>query len=147
MIFAGGCHCGCIEIELATHSEPSRIDVRACQCSFCRKHNSRAIGDPNGRIVIRINDPQNLSSYEFGLRTATYLVCRRCGVYVAAVTKEEPLRAIAILNALRDHERFTQPARPVDYSNESREERLSRRRLNWTPANMLISDRPLHPSP
>jgi hypothetical protein len=146
MIFAGGCHCGCIEIEFATDREPSRIEVRACQCSFCRKHNSRAIGDPDGRIVMRINDADALSTYEFGLRTAAYLVCKRCGVYVAAVTKEEPLRAIAIVNALRDHERFSRPARPMDYGNESREERLSRRRLNWTPASIVTSDRPRIPS-
>lgn len=137
MIFSGGCHCGCIEIEFATEIDPSRLEVRACQCSFCRKHDSRAVGDPNGRIAIRVNDPATLSSYEFGLRTATYLVCGRCGVYVAAVTKEEPLRAIAIVNALRDHERFSQPARAVDYGNENREERLSRRRHNWTPATVM----------
>lgn len=141
MIFAGGCHCGCIEIELATESDPSQIDVRACQCGFCRKHNSRAVADPGGRIVIRIADPEHVSRYEFGLRTAIYLVCKRCGVYVAALTKEAPLRAIAIVNALRDHERFSRPARPMDYGSESREERLARRRRSWTPASIVDAGR------
>jgi len=141
MIFAGGCHCGDIVIEFATEIDPARMEVRACQCGFCRKHASRAIGDPNGMIVIRAGDPAHLSRYEFGLRTASYLVCRRCGVYVAAITKTEPFRAIAIVNALQDQARFTQPARPVDYSNESREDRLDRRRRNWTPASIAVADR------
>jgi hypothetical protein len=138
MNFAGGCHCGRIEIEFETAIEPSQMDVRACQCSFCRKHNSLAISDPNGRVVIRIAGAEAQSSYEFGLRTAAYIVCGRCGVYVAAVTRQESSRAIVVLNSLRDRERFAQSARPVYYDNESREERLARRQRTWTPATIAV---------
>jgi hypothetical protein len=139
MSFTGGCHCGNIEIEFETDIEPSLIEVRACQCSFCRKHNGLAMSDPNGHAAIRIDRAELLSSYEFGLKTAIYVVCKRCGVYVAAVTREEPTCAIVILNALDDRERFTQPPRPVDYGEEDRTARIARRHRNWTPATVKIA--------
>jgi len=56
MKFTGGCHCGNIEIELTTDIPPSEIEIRACQCSFCRKHNSRTVSDPHGQVSIRLED-------------------------------------------------------------------------------------------
>ncbi|MEX2200497.1 MAG: hypothetical protein WD711_03810 [Dongiaceae bacterium] len=138
MNFTGGCHCGRIEIDFETAIEPSQMDVRACQCGFCRKHNSLAVSDPNGQIVIRIAGAEAQSSYEFGLRTAAYIVCGRCGVYVAAATLQAPRRAIVVLSSLRNRERFAQPARPVYYDNENREERLARRQRTWTPATIAL---------
>ena len=137
MKFAGGCHCGSIEIEFSTELTPSEIDVRACQCSFCRKHYSRAVSDPNGSAVISVRNSAQLVLYEFGLRTARYVLCGGCGVYVAAITNAEPMRAIVIVNSLRDHQRFTKPLRPADYDAERREERIARRRSNWTPAAII----------
>jgi hypothetical protein len=135
----GGCHCGNIAIEFESAVDPAEIEVRACQCAFCRKHASRAVADPAGRVAIRVADAGELQRYAFGLRTAAYLVCRRCGVYVAAVAEGEgELRAIAIVNALDDHRRFTRPSVPVDYDAEDRGARVARRRARWTPATLTI---------
>ncbi len=141
MKFTGGCHCGNIEIEFTTDIPPSEIEIRACQCSFCRKHNSRTVSDPRGQVCIRLEDPARVSFYEFGLRTAAYLVCATCGVYVAALTRQEPRRVIVVLNSLRDHEMFSQPVLPVEYDDESRKARLARRQSTWTPAAIIGSDR------
>jgi len=137
MKYHGGCHCGAIGIEFETAIDPAAIEVRACQCGFCRKHNGLAVSDPAGRVTIRILDSTNCSPYEFGLRTAEYLICCRCGVYVAAITVEEPKRAIVILNALEDAALFTQPPRAVDYDAETRADRIARRHRNWTPASLV----------
>ena len=78
------------------------MELRACRCSFCRKHNTRAAADPKGQITITVTDPALLNRYSFGYRTAEYLLCRDCGVYVAAVTldSEASPRALVIVNAL-----------------------------------------------
>ena len=49
-LYRGGCHCGAVTIELETATDPSEIDVRECQCSFCRAHGAESASDPNGRI-------------------------------------------------------------------------------------------------
>ena len=134
MTFEGGCHCGSVAVTFSTDRDPADIDVRACQCSFCRKHNSLVVSDPDGRIAITVHVPAHLSLYAFGPETAQFVVCSRCGVYVAAITTQEPLRAIVDVNALGDRERFSRPPRPMDYDSESRDQRIARRQSVWTPA-------------
>jgi hypothetical protein len=85
------------------------------------------------RITFR--DAEAVRRYRFGLRTADYLVCGRCGVYVAAVMEEDGgARSVVIVNALDDADLFTRPALPVDFSAEDREGRIERRRRRWTPS-------------
>ncbi|RVC19273.1 hypothetical protein EN893_36760 [Mesorhizobium sp. M7A.F.Ca.CA.004.04.2.1] len=74
--------------------------------------------------------------YQFGLRTADYLICRRCGVYVAAIARDDDARAIVIINALDDRERFNQEPVRVDFDTENRAQRQARRRTHWTPVEM-----------
>ena len=139
MRHVGGCHCGNIDVEFETEIDPAVIEVRACQCRFCRKHNSRAVADPAGRAAIRVADEAQLQRYRFGLGTATYLLCRRCGVYVAALTEgESEPRAIVIVNALDDAARFSRAPVAVDYGAENRAQRVARRRARWTPATLAI---------
>ena len=139
MRHTGGCHCGNIAVEFESAIDPAEIEVRACQCRFCRKHNSRAIADPAGRAAIRVADETQLQRYKFGLGTATYLLCRRCGVYVAALTEDEgEPRAIVIVNALDDAARFSRSPLAVDYDAEDRGQRVARRRSRWTPATLVI---------
>jgi hypothetical protein len=75
-----------------------------------------------------------MSPYRFGFRTADYIVCRECGVYVAAVMSEgDRAWSVAVVNALEDAAEFTGPVEPVDFSEEDEEGRLARRRARWTP--------------
>jgi hypothetical protein len=132
----GGCHCGNIRLTFASGIEPGQIEVRACQCSFCLRHGSLAVSDPSGALTITIRDAAQLQRYMFGLRTAEYLVCRECGVYVAAVTRDDDPRAIVIINALDDRQRFDQKPIAVNYDLESTQDRLARRRARWMPVAM-----------
>jgi hypothetical protein len=136
----GGCHCGAIAIDYESALAPEETEVRACLCSFCRKHGSRAVSDPQGRLTIAVHDESAVQRYRFGLATAEYLLCRRCGVYVAAVLAEgEKLYGIAIVNALDDAARFTQPPKPADYSAEDAAARRRRRRTRWTPTDIVTA--------
>ncbi len=93
--------------------------------------------DPAGSLEIRIRDPDQVSRYRFGLRTADFLICRTCGVYVTAVcTVDGATYATLNCNVLDDRSAFTQPAARVDYDGEAAPERLARRRRAWTPASV-----------
>lgn len=138
--YRGSCHCGAIGFTYHTAEDPSAWPVRACQCSFCRAHQVLTTSDPNGRIVLSITKREALSSYRFGERTADFLICRQCGVYIGAVI-ETPRGKFGIVNL-----RAFQPIppglpepTPMQYGSESRQERIARRELRWSP---VVSDAP-----
>jgi hypothetical protein len=129
------CHCGNIR---ATFESAGEVAVRECQCSFCRAHASRTVADPQGTLTIRIADERKLSRYRFGrLRLADMLVCRECGVYVAAVM-EGGDKAFGILNlrAAGQTPLLSLEVTQVDYDAETEEERRTRRERAWTPATL-----------
>jgi hypothetical protein len=136
---SGGCHCGNIAVVFESDLAPDQIGVRADQCSFCRKHGGRTVTDPKGRVKITVRAAGDLIRYRFGLKTADYLVCGRCGVYVAAVlAKQGSWYGTVNLNTFESSERFTQPPVPVSYDGETVTDRRARRRERWTPAVLMI---------
>jgi hypothetical protein len=137
----GGCHCGAIAITYESDVAPEDTEVRACQCSFCRKHASRAVSDPAGKVTLTLRDEDAVRRYRFGLATADYYLCGRCGVYVAAVMPDgERAYAVAIINAFDDAARFTRARILADYSAEDEAGRRERRRERWTPAEIVVAD-------
>jgi hypothetical protein len=136
--FAGRCHCGAVALVFTTRRAVNDLPLRACQCSFCRKHGARTTADPDGRLEIRARDPAALARYRFGLGTADYLVCARCGVYLAAVM-EEAGRGYAVVNvnALTEGRAFARAPTPMVYDHEDEAGRRARRRKLWTPAAIV----------
>lgn len=130
----GSCHCGNIEVRFSTEIPPDRLAVRACSCSFCRRHGARTTTDPAGEIRLRLRAPAQVSLYQFGLRASEFVICSRCGTYVAAVMKENG-RSFATVNVnnLFQASELTQPATKVSYDNETEDVRRERRRASWTP--------------
>jgi len=132
-LYNGKCHCGALGFRFETELPPLHWELRACQCSFCRAHGASCTSDPMGQVRFLCHNREYLQRYRFGLNTAEFLLCRNCGVYVGAVAAM-PAGSFASLNvnvlAPRPELR---PALAVDYSGESREERLDRRRKRWTP--------------
>jgi hypothetical protein len=130
----GGCHCGNIHVRLRLSKPPAASPLRACQCSFCRAHNTRTVADPDGLFEIWADDWALVEPYRFGSRSADYFVCRRCGIYVGAVcaTPAGP-RAVVNVNCLADRAGFTAVPAASDYDGEEIETWLSRRAANWMP--------------
>ena len=87
--YRGGCHCGNIRVLFEVGRPAREWPVRACQCAFCRAHGARTTSDPQARLSISVADASRLSRYRFALRTADYLVCAQCGVFVAAVLEAD----------------------------------------------------------
>ena len=84
------------------------------------------------RITIR--DPGALLRYRFALRTADFLVCGRCGIYVGAMIHAEGGRfAIVNVNALDDVAPFARASLAVSYEAEDESARCARRAQRWTP--------------
>lgn len=133
--YAGACHCGALEFSFETAVAPRHWPVQACQCAFCRGHGAATSADPKGTVRFNYAYPDRLRRYRFALRTADYLVCRECGMYLGAVMMTG-VGAVATVNVhtLRERPRSLSPAQPVTgYRNESLEERRARRREHWTP--------------
>ncbi len=140
MKHTGSCHCGNLRLEFESALDPAEMEVRACQCGFCRKHAARAMADPQGLLTVRVADESRLNRYVFGYRTAEYLICRDCGVYVAAATVgEESPRAIAIVNAMDHRQLFARAPLSVTYDSETRTERVERRRDRWMPVVVEVA--------
>ncbi len=137
MILRGACHCGQVEVTLETAMSVMDLPLRACGCSFCRRHGTKAVADPNGRLSISA-PPNGLNRYRFGLRTADYLICRTCGAYVAAVISgNDAERATLNVTATGISELADRPAEQVDYDRESVEGRRARRLTSWTPSRIV----------
>lgn len=138
--FKGGCHCGNISVHYKTRISPENASPRACQCSFCRKHNTAAVSDNGGDLTISVEDADKLSRYQFGLKTCDFLICRTCGVYVAAFVGEpDDSKGYATLMSfcLDQWAQFPAPS-PSDYGGEDAEGRRARRRKVWTPAQLRV---------
>ena len=84
--------------------------------------------------MFHVNQRAALQRYRFGLRTADFLLCRRCGVYLGAQI-ETAHGTFGIINTLA---LMPLPAElPVavvaDYGAERTPDRIARREQRWTP--------------
>ena len=78
-------------------------------------------------------EPEHLQRYRFGLRTADFLLCRRCGVYIGAVI-ETPKGRFGIINthSLVDPLPAMAAREPVSYDGEDTGGRVARREERWS---------------
>jgi len=139
----GNCHCGNIEVAFTTALAPEQLRLRACACSFCRRHGARTTSDPKGHVEIIVHSERELSRHRFGLRTADFLICRRCGVYVGAVIAiGGNWYATLNVNTLDSEQSLGQEAMTVSYEEESASQRVLRRQSHWTPATINVASLP-----
>jgi hypothetical protein len=137
MQHAGGCHCGAIRVRLESERPASELPIRVCRCGFCSKHRPRFTSDPAGHVTIELASEAAVSRYRFGLRLADFLICRSCGVFVAAY--EPDGRAVLNLDVLDDARDFSAPATAfADYDREDAAQRSARRARSWTPATVRV---------
>ena len=110
------------------------LGLRACQCSFCRAHGARTTSDPGGTVRFAVRDRAALQRYRFGLKTADFLICRSCGVFVAAVMEEDGRRyATMNANAFQPPPAYDIVGAANDFGGEDVGGRIARRTAKWTP--------------
>ena len=133
MKISGQCHCGKLRAFFDSQKTPAELGVRTCQCAFCRAHGAVNISDPEGLTTIECA-ADDVNRYTFALRTADFLICKSCGVYIAAVMGEGD-RIVSTLNVagLRITEFDDVDEAPMDYGAEDTKARIARRYTKWTP--------------
>lgn len=139
MLYLGRCHCGALGFEYDTRLEPAAWSIRACQCTFCRAHGALSTSDPQGSLAFRCDAPELLTRYRFGLRTADFLLCRNCGVFVGATIATARGRyGILNVNTLAPIPAHLAQALRMSYEGESEADRTLRRDQRWTPVRAGI---------
>ena len=132
--YDGGCHCGAIGFQFRTQVAPAGWSIRACQCRFYRLHDALSTSDPAGELTFIADRAELLQRYRFALRTADFLLCRDCGVYIGAVI-ETDAGCFGIVNthALAEQPGDLADVAPISYDGEDTDGRISRREDRWTP--------------
>ena len=136
--FVGGCHCGNIHVTFETNKAPKDFTPRACDCSFCRKHSTRALSDPAGHIHLEVSREADLNRYQFGTKATEFLICRSCGVYVSAYMPDGEHAYANVLASVLNNESDFGPGETTDYGNEDEAGKRARRRVKWTPATLTV---------
>lgn len=129
----GSCHCGALQLRYTTSFEPEQTHPRACDCSFCRKHQAAYVSDPQGQIAITIKKTEHAHRYRQGSENADFLLCAHCGVLVAVVFYAAPYYVGAInYQCLERRAEFAneQSASPQQLSAEQKQQRW---RQLWSP--------------
>src|SRR5262245_48599461 len=130
----GSCHCGNIRFTLAWPNSGPSIPVRACGCSLCTKHRAAWISHPGGSFELQITDETQIKRYRFGTMTADFLVCTTCGVLPIVTCVIEGTRyGVVNVNTFDDMDRSQLVETATNFDGETMENRLARRRRNWTP--------------
>jgi len=136
-ILRGACHCGHINVELATVQAASDLTVRACDCSFCRRHGAKSISDPNGKLTI-FAETSAIERYRFGMGITDFILCRGCGSYIAAMSREGANERAALnVVGVFVPELAMREATLVNLDHETPESRRDRRRKLWTPVEIV----------
>ncbi len=136
--YEGKCHCGAIGFHYATNVMPAEWSIRACQCRFCLAHDALSTSDRTGSIAFVSTDSGRLQRYRFGLKTADFLLCTNCGVYIGAVIEIDTDRfGIVNTHAMAPAPENIAAMAPICYDGEKTGERVSRRAMRWTPVTSV----------
>jgi hypothetical protein len=132
--YRGGCHCGILKVIYRTAIKPAHWPLRHDGCSFCRRHGVVGTSDPAGEVAFEIADAAKIRYYRFAQKTAQFMLCGDCGVFVAALT-ETAAGARAVINArVLDGVALNYNAvTDVHFDDETPAQRAERRLRHWTP--------------
>ena len=97
-------------------------------------HDALSTSDPDGRLAFFCHDAVSLERYRFALKTADFLLCRNCGVYVGAVIEAGNSRyGIINTRALSEAPPDMAEVAAIHYDDEDTDGRIDRRKERWTP--------------
>jgi hypothetical protein len=136
--YSGACHCHNIEIRLESDKTPSELPLRTDTCSFCAKHHAIYTSDPEGEAHLVVRDASLVERYRFGHKTADFLICKSCGVFMAAYMPDPPLAVININVLEARADLLKNDLQVVNLDAETTEQRLARRRARWTKVGSFV---------
>jgi hypothetical protein len=127
----GQCHCGNINLDMRLSLPSSSIQVRVCDCDFCRKHGAGFISDVHGSLLIRTKDASQLGKYQQGNSVADFLFCKKCGVFVAVTYQSDGHLYSAVNFKTISEDVIFGDAIPVSPKLLSVSEKIDRWKNNW----------------
>ena len=129
--YVGNCHCGNISFTFTSKMDETDFIPRTCSCSFCRRHAASYISDPVGKLNIEIGNIDGVSFYQFGHKTCEFIICKKCGVDMMAISDiEDKKYAVINIRTMLNHN-FSGTEVNTLFDGETIKERLARRAQNW----------------
>jgi len=131
-------------VRFSTQRSESELGPRTCSCSFCSTQAAVYIADAKGSCSIKIIDPEAATYYRFGERTTDYLICERCGIFIATLVRKGP-KTWSALN-LNTTEHAALPAgEDTAWQDQTAAQRVIFRQTRWTPTSIqtATSDNPV----
>jgi hypothetical protein len=81
-----------------------------------------------------VREPGKLHRYRFGLKTADFLICADCGVYIGAALEDGGKGWMTVnVNTFRSPPPFEFAGTPHDFESETAGDKIDRRKAKWTP--------------
>jgi hypothetical protein len=137
LVYGGTCHCGAVRGTLVASKPAAELQLRSCQCGFCTRHGAITVSDPAGRVTFDI-DRSALNRYQFDTRTGTTLLCARCGMYAGVILEDEgKVWSVMNVRGLAVPEFAGRAGEAVVYEGETPEQRIARRKVKWTPTEIV----------
>ena len=128
--FTGGCHCSNLTVSVELTRAASSYSPRACDCEFCRRHGAAWVSDPQGSLLIHVRDQGDTGRYRQGAGIAEMLLCRNCGVLVAALWQGAHLHGVVNANVLEGRDALP-PVQPVSPKVLSADAKVNRWQKIW----------------
>jgi hypothetical protein len=132
--YRGGCHCGILKVIYRTAIELANWPLRHDGCSFCRRHGVVGTSDPAGEVAFEIGDASKVRYYRFAQKSAQFMLCGECGVFVAALTEtaagERAVINVRVLDGISPN--FNEVT-DAHFDDETPMQRAERRLRHWTP--------------
>lgn len=99
-------------------------------------HDALSTSDSRGTLQFFADNTDALQRYRFALRTADFLLCRLCGVYIGAIIEaSEQHYGIINTHALSNPPDDMAAVGAISYDDEDVPGRVGRREQRWTPVN------------
>ncbi len=122
--------CECQNIKVECDSKLLSRIARQCNCNYCKASQAEYLSDSDSNVTFEITDFESYRLSQNGYPIAKLHECNNYGVILVTFKVEGQLYCVINAKALRVNG-YTLDGTLKDYSNESNEQRLSRRKNNW----------------
>lgn len=126
--------CFCKNIVIEFTKNDVFVVARKCSCDYCVSKNAEYVSNPKVSITFEIIDKSKRTIIMHGYRSAEFHECINCGLVL--VTSTIAGASYCVLNAkVLGIEGYTLESEALDFSAESIDARLARRKANWSPVH------------
>lgn len=116
--------------RLAKQLTTQALTARKCGCNYCQAHKAEYISLANSIVKADLHIPTGHNISQHGYRTADFHECIDCGLVMVVSNIEGQDRCVLNANVL-NIDNYKLDNNISDFSKESKQQRLQRRKNNW----------------